>query len=144
MPRNITLAFNQENYRMEDSIFVTVQLQHRSGSPKTLDSDFLRDWHKGLKLQLSKGAEAGCEDLWGDFPLLPIEVQDSSRTVSIQPRDFYTETFMLGRKSYTKRFSPGSFELEMGTSYDYHLEFRHEQFSWLWVEAKNRGKIRVE
>ncbi len=141
---NITLAFNQEKYRLADSIFVTVQLQNRSGSPKILEGDFLQDWHKGLKLQLSKVLEAGCEGLWGDFHLLPFETRDSIRAVSVQPRAFYAETFMLERKSYTRRFYPGSFELESGASYDYHLEFRHDQFSWLWVEAKNRGRIRVE
>ncbi len=141
---DITLLFNKEKYQTGDSILVTVQLQNRSGSAKTLQPDFLQNWHKGLKLQLSKTVEKGCEGLWGDFPLLPIGTKDTVQAVTVQPRDFYTETFMLGQKSYTKRFYPGSFELESGAAYDYYLEFRHEDFSWLWVEAKNRGRIRME
>jgi hypothetical protein len=140
----VSLAFDKDIYQKEDSILVTVKLQNRSGSAKTLEPAFLKDWHKGLKLQLSKVVEKGCEGLWGDFPLLPIRAKDTVEPVTVQPRAYYAETFVLKQKSYTKRFYPGSFELESGATYDYYLEFRHEDFSWLWVEAKNRGRILVK
>ena len=131
---SLKIALNQTSFRIQDSIRVTVSLQNHSRSPQTLDTTFLNRWQEGLFLTLHPIRDIGCEDIWGDFPLIP-ENTTKDESITLPAGAAFTKNFVLAKSAVIKNYGSRKFDLTPGTTYIYNLEYRHPIKHWLWMSA---------
>ncbi len=140
---DLKLSLLQTSFRVQDSIRFAVSLHNHSQSPQTLDTTFLDRWHEGLVLTLHPIRDKGCEDIWGDFPLIQEQIPIKGESITLPAGAALTQTFVLARSAVIRSYGAKKIDLSSGTTYTYHLEYWHPTMPWIRMET-NGGRFKLE
>ena len=140
---DLKLSLLQTSFRVQDSIRFAVSVHSHSQSPQTLDTTFLNRWQEGLALTLHPIRDMGCEDIWGDFPLIQEQAQVKRQSITLAAGASFTKTFVLARNAVIRSYGARKIELSPGTIYTYHLEYWHPTMPWIRMSS-NGGRFKLE
>lgn len=140
---SLKLAITKDTFRFQDTIQVRLGLRNHTIHNQTLDSNFLLTWREGLRLHLHQIRDKDCDQIWGDFPLIPVQSTNRIHSITLAPGAIYEETFMLAQKSINKNDRPGQFELVRQGTYLYNMSYRHPYLKWLMMYAPG-GRFFIE
>lgn len=135
---------DQVQYRIQDTIRVTVRFYNKSQEVQILEAEFLDRWQEGLHLYINQPQAKGCEERGGEIPLRAEKTTAVSQMVTLRPDEYYAARFVLGRTSLRKISGPAKLDLDSGGTYYYNLEYRHPVLTWLYLQASNSGNFRIE
>jgi len=140
---SLKLAVTKDTIRFQDTIQLRLGLRNHSNHSQTLDSNFLLAWREGLRLHLHQIRDKNCDQIWGDFPLIPVQSSFGTSSITLAPGATYEESFFLAQKSINKNDKPGQFELVRKGTYLYNMSYRHPYLNWLWMDASG-GRFFIE
>lgn len=141
---SMSIAFDQDKYRVQDTIRVTVKLYNKSQREQTLDSVFLLRWNEGLMINIRQLRDKGCDEVYGYFPMFPEKTSYGGQSVRVAPGASYEETFVLGHTSLKKYAEGRQIEFVKGGTYSYYFRYDHIVLRWLSMEAQQQGRFSVE